>query len=135
MLSIDRKNYAPRSEGEDSAYEDRPLPIGYKATISAPHMHAHALCLLADHLKTGAHALDVGCGSGYLCACMAEMVGPEGRIIGIDYLTELVQLAIGNIKQADDRLFVSGQLVVQQGDGWQGFPPEAPFDCIHVGAA
>merc|ERR1719217_1669778 len=81
MLATDRCNYAPRD-----AYADQPQPIGHNATISAPHMHAHALELLADFLTPGARALDVGCGSGYLCACMAEMVGPSGLVVGIDYL-------------------------------------------------
>jgi protein-L-isoaspartate(D-aspartate) O-methyltransferase len=43
-----------------------PKPIGSAATISAPHMHAHALELLKDKLKPGNKVLDVGCGSGYL---------------------------------------------------------------------
>ena len=46
------------------AYEDAPQTIGFAATISAPHMHAHALEYLVDHLKPGARVLDVGCGSG-----------------------------------------------------------------------
>lgn len=57
---------------------DHPLPIGYAATISAPHMHASALELLKDHiLKTNGdnvRVLDVGSGSGYLAACFAYML-------------------------------------------------------------
>lgn len=130
MLAIDRHNYAPRD-----AYQDRPQPIGHNATISAPHMHAHALGLLAEYLQPGARALDVGCGSGYLSACFAEMVGPHGKVIGIDYLAPLVELSRANLQKADGHLLESGQLEVRQGDGWKGAPAEAPFDCIHVGAA
>merc|ERR1712232_1317803 len=60
MSCTDRKHYAPRDW-----YADSPQPIGMQATISAPHMHAHALELLAGHLTLGSRALDVGCGSGY----------------------------------------------------------------------
>merc|ERR1719217_658565 len=81
MLATDRCNYAPRD-----AYADQPQPIGHQATISAPHMHAHALELLSERLYEGARVLDVGCGSGYLSAVMAEMVGPKGFVVGIDYL-------------------------------------------------
>ncbi|VDQ08172.1 unnamed protein product [Trichobilharzia regenti] len=69
MLSVDRGYFT-----NSSPYLDRPRPIGFAATISAPHMHAHALEALRDHLKPGSHALDVGSGSGYLTACMALMV-------------------------------------------------------------
>eukprot|EP00746_Dinoflagellata_sp_MGD_P055553 gnl/MRDRNA2_/MRDRNA2_24157_c0_seq1.p1 gnl/MRDRNA2_/MRDRNA2_24157_c0~~gnl/MRDRNA2_/MRDRNA2_24157_c0_seq1.p1 ORF type:complete len:151 (+),score=18.95 gnl/MRDRNA2_/MRDRNA2_24157_c0_seq1:69-521(+) len=75
MRKIDRKLYVPDVQ---YAYEDRPLPIGHGATISAPHMHAHSLKLLAPHLQPGCTVLDVGCGSGYLTAVMAELVGREG---------------------------------------------------------
>uniref|UniRef100_A0A7S4T273 protein-L-isoaspartate(D-aspartate) O-methyltransferase n=1 Tax=Alexandrium monilatum TaxID=311494 RepID=A0A7S4T273_9DINO len=134
MLTVDRKHYSA-SPSDDVAYADRPHAIGHDATISAPHMHAHALGLLAGHLTPGARALDVGCGSGYLCACMAEMVGESGRVIGIDYLAPLVQLSERNIRKADGHLLDTGQLVLKQGDGWKGCPEEAPFHCIHVGAA
>ena len=53
------------------------LFAGYGATISAPHMHAMCLELLVDHLQPGMRALDVGSGSGYLVATMAEMVAPR----------------------------------------------------------
>lgn len=130
MLAIDRGNYAPAHP-----YADSPQQIGHRATISAPHMHAHALEVLADHLKPGMHALDVGSGSGYLCACMAHMVGPEGVVVGIDYIAPLVQLSIANVRRADGHFLDDRRLVIKEGDGWQGCPELAPFDCIHVGAA
>ncbi len=74
MRRVDRKNYCPHN-----SYMDAPQSIGYNATISAPHMHAHALELLKDHLYDGAVALDVGSGTGYLTACMAHMVGEKVR--------------------------------------------------------
>lgn len=130
MLATDRLDYAPRE-----AYVDAPQPIGMGATISAPHMHAHALELLASCLLPGARVLDIGCGSGYLSACMARMVGPRGIVIGVDHLEPLVDLSISNVKKSDADLLESGRLLLLHGDGWKGCPEDAPFDCIHVGAA
>lgn len=73
LLATDRGHYI-----KYFPYMDSPQSIGYKATISAPHMHAHALELLKDQLVEGAKALDVGSGSGYLTACFARMVS-SGR--------------------------------------------------------
>lgn len=73
MLAVDRGNYS-----KNNPYMDAPQGIGYGVTISAPHMHAHALELLKDQLTEGERALDVGSGSGYLTACMALMVGETG---------------------------------------------------------
>ena len=73
--------------------------IGYAVTISAPHMHAFALSNLEQHLQPGFSALDVGSGSGYLTACMAKMVGPQGRVTGIEHIPELVDKAHVNISR------------------------------------
>ena len=59
MEKTDRKHYC-----KISPYMDSPQGIGFGVTISAPHMHAHALQLLAGQLTEGSTALDVGCGSG-----------------------------------------------------------------------
>lgn len=69
MKAIDRGVFV-----DDSPYQDSPQPIGFAATISAPHMHAYALEHLSTHLVPGARALDVGSGSGYLTLAMARMV-------------------------------------------------------------
>ncbi|KFZ45942.1 Protein-L-isoaspartate(D-aspartate) O-methyltransferase, partial [Antrostomus carolinensis] len=108
---------------------------GYKATISAPHMHAHALELLKDRLVEGAKALDVGSGSGYLTACFARMMGPTGRAVGVEHIKELVQESIRNVQEDDPTLLSSGRVKLVVGDGRQGYPDEAPYDAIHVGAA
>ncbi|CAA7395894.1 unnamed protein product [Spirodela intermedia] len=119
-----------------SAYVDSPMLIGYNATISAPHMHATCLELLKDHLQPGMRVLDVGSGTGYLTACFALMIGPEGRAVGIDHIPELVASSIENIKQsAAADLLGGGSLSVHVADGRLGFPDLAPFDAIHVGAA
>nr|CAG8485972.1 3379_t:CDS:2 [Entrophospora candida] len=130
MKSIDRKNYV-----EFEPYRDSPHSIGYGATISAPHMHAYALQSLEPFLQPGMKALDIGSGSGYLSACMAQMVGPGGKIIGIDHIPELVNKAINNVKKDKQELLDTKRLNFIVGDGRKGYPEEAPYDCIHVGAA
>merc|ERR1712013_649494 len=94
MLSVDRGNYV-----SSSPYQDAPQRIGYNITISAPHMHGHALELLKDHLRPGCSALDVGSGSGYLTACMAVMVGETGSVVGIDHVPDLVEESKQNLRR------------------------------------
>ncbi|KAG9268114.1 protein-L-isoaspartate(D-aspartate) O-methyltransferase-like isoform X1 [Astyanax mexicanus] len=130
MLATDRGIYS-----KDYPYTDSPQYIGYKATISAPHMHAHALEVLGDKLTEGASALDVGSGSGYLTACFARMVGPTGKVVGIEHIDELVQASVKNVRADDPELLTSGRIKLVVGDGRLGFPDGAPYDAIHVGAA
>uniref|UniRef100_A0A674MN08 Protein-L-isoaspartate O-methyltransferase n=1 Tax=Takifugu rubripes TaxID=31033 RepID=A0A674MN08_TAKRU len=130
MLATDRGIYSA-----DHPYADSPQPIGYRATISAPHMHAHALELLSVKLTEGAAALDVGSGSGYLTACFARMTGPTGRVVGVEHISQLVEMSIKNVQADDPELLTSGRIRLVVGDGRQGFPEGAPYDAIHVGAA
>ncbi|KAF4696964.1 hypothetical protein FOZ60_013315 [Perkinsus olseni] len=81
-ISVDRGNYVLERA---RAYEDSPQYIGHSATISAPHMHAHALELLEPFIVGGAKKiLDVGSGSGYLAVCMARLAGATSKVVGID---------------------------------------------------
>lgn len=104
-------------------------------------MHAYALGLLHEQLtRSGAKALDVGSGSGYLTACMAKLVSKDGRggkVVGIEHIPELVERSKTNI--ANDKslqeLVDRGTLKLITGDGRAGYPSEAPYDAIHVGAA
>ncbi|CAH2076239.1 unnamed protein product, partial [Iphiclides podalirius] len=130
MTAVDRKNYCPHAP-----YQDSPQSIGYSATISAPHMHAHALERLQPQLIPGEKALDVGSGTGYLTACMAIMLGESGRVVGIDHIPELVTLATKNIQNDNPELLTSGRIKLIAGDGRLGYPDEAPYNAIHVGAA
>ncbi|KAL6549488.1 Protein-L-isoaspartate O-methyltransferase 2 [Orobanche hederae] len=133
METIDRAVFVP--EGTPP-YVDSPMQIGYNATISAPHMHAMCLDLLENHLNPGMHVLDVGSGTGYLTACFAIMVGPDGRTIGVEHIPGLVDSSIKNIeKSAAAPLLEKGSLSVHVGDGRHGWPEFAPYDAIHVGAA
>ncbi|EDV29335.1 uncharacterized protein TRIADDRAFT_49594 [Trichoplax adhaerens] len=116
-------------------YQDCPQSIGYQATISAPHMHAHALQVLASNLKEGCTILDVGSGSGYLTACMAMMVGSSGKVYGIEHIPELISLSRNNINKFNPSLLESDRIQLIVGDGRLGYELGAPFDAIHVGAA
>jgi len=131
MVLVDRGNYI-----KHNAYMDAPQTLGYNITISAPHMHAHALELLRDHLRPGMRALDVGSGSGYLTACMALMVGDQGVAVGIDHIPDLVELSRSNLqKDGKESLLQSGQVRLVAGDGRKGVPDSGPYNAIHVGAA
>eukprot|EP01018_Ginkgo_biloba_P002230 Gb_14540 [translate_table: standard] len=133
MRQIDRADYVLQ---RGSAYIDSPQPIGYSATISAPHMHAYCLDYLSDHLKPGMSVLDVGSGSGYLAAVFALMVGETGKTVGVEHIPQLVERSIESIKKGPAaHLFEKGALVIYVGDGKKGFPDAAPYDAIHVGAA
>jgi protein-L-isoaspartate(D-aspartate) O-methyltransferase len=130
MQKVDRGMYC-----QESPYKDSPQPIGFNATISAPHMHAYALEALEPNLKPGMKALDVGHGSGYLVACMAEMVGPTGKVVGIEHVDQLTQKSIKNVNNDKPELLTSGRVKLITGDGRKGFKEESPYDAIHVGAA
>lgn len=132
MKLIDRAHYC-----KFNAYTDSPQSIGYAVTISAPHMHAHALELLSEQLYEGAKALDVGSGSGYLTACMALLVGENGKAVGIDHIDDLINDSVANVNKSPTtaKLLETGQMKFVVGDGRLGYAPEAPFDAIHVGAA
>lgn len=78
MQQVDRKNYSPFHP-----YMDSPQPLGYGATISAPHMHAYALQYLHKFLLNAKKALDVGSGTGYLTAAMSMLAPKDCTVYGI----------------------------------------------------
>lgn len=134
MAKVDRANYVPSRR---QAYQDSPQTIGCGATISAPHMHAHAAENLLPFLHPAAKVLDVGSGSGYTLAIFHHLTaGGTAKVIGIDHIQSLVDQANSNL--AADKLEAQlndGSIVNICGDGRKGLPEEAPFDAIHVGAA
>jgi protein-L-isoaspartate(D-aspartate) O-methyltransferase len=132
MKETDRKLYCRVAY----PYQDRPHSIGYGATISAPHMHYFALDLLSKHLKPDSKVLDVGAGSGYLCACFSRYLQTQssdstGLVVGIEHHPKLVEFAIGNLNSDDPNLLSEGKIKIIQGDGRLGYPEEAPYDAIH----
>jgi len=131
LRAVDRGQYS-NPDAKDLAYKDMPHSIGYGATISAPHMHAYCLERLLPRLKPGASVLDVGSGSGYLTACFAHLVGPTGRVLGIDIIPELVKFATANVARANPEM--RDRITFAAGDGWKSLEGYW-FDAIHVGAA
>lgn len=129
---MDRRHYC-----SSGAYDDAPQSIGFSATISAPHMHASAAESLLPFLLPGARVLDVGSGSGYLTHVLANLVGSEGRVVGVDHIQELVDLATNNMSKSADgqEMLRTGQVVFVKADGRKGWKDGAPYDAIHVGAA
>jgi protein-L-isoaspartate(D-aspartate) O-methyltransferase len=107
------------------AYADHPLPIGFGQTISQPYIVALMTELL--QLEPGAKVLEIGTGSGYQAAVLAEIVG---EVYTIEIIPELSE-------RATDTLLSLGydQVHTRQGDGYYGWPEEAPFDAIIVTAA
>lgn len=100
-------------------------------------MHASACESLLPFLRSGAKVLDVGSGSGYLTHVLAELVKPSGRVIGVDHIQGLVDLANKNMAKSEEgrSLLESGAAKFIKADGRLGCPSEGPYDAIHVGAA
>lgn len=116
------------------AYVDSPLPILASQTISAPHMVA-IMCEVAG-LREGMKVLEVGTGSGYHAAVIAEIVAPKGknvkgRVFSVERIPELVEFAKSNLERAG----YSDRVVVILGDGSLGYKEEAPYDRVIVTAA
>ncbi|KAI8472709.1 MAG: protein-L-isoaspartate O-methyltransferase-domain-containing protein [Monoraphidium minutum] len=95
MLAVPRGSFVP-AEYRDEAYIDAPIRVEAEDfNISAPHMHASMLEAL--RLKPGDKFLDVGCGCGILAACAAMLVGPGGRVAGVDVRSYCVELSADNV--------------------------------------
>ncbi len=126
MLKIPRHLFVPEHISE--AYNDYPLPIGYGQTISAPHMVA-IMCELLN-LKEGDKVLEVGAGSGYHAAIVAEIVGEKGKVVTIERIPELAERA----RKTLEELGIKNVKVVV-GDGSKGYEEDAPYDKIYVTAS
>lgn len=69
--------------------------------------------LLKDQLVEGERALDIGSGSGYLTACMAIMLGKNGKAVGIDHIPELVEKSIENVRRDNAELLDSQRVILE----------------------
>ncbi|NYT16270.1 MAG: protein-L-isoaspartate(D-aspartate) O-methyltransferase [Methanomassiliicoccales archaeon] len=125
MKAVPRHLFVPENRRK-SAYVDTPLPIGGGQTISAPHMVG--IMVEAAELVPGMSVLEIGGGSGYHAAVMAEMVRPGGRIITVERLPSLAENARCNLEISGHSDTV--QVVVS--DGSLGYPKEKPYDRIVV---
>lgn len=128
MLAVPREEFVPANY-RSFAYNDTPLPIGYGQTISAPHMVA--IMTQALNPDPGDKVLEVGTGSGYQAAILAEIVGDSGHVWTIERVKELVEFARSNL----GRLSYLRRVTVIHGDGSLGYPPAAPYDKIMITAA
>ena len=124
MKVVERHKFVPERYSE-SAYKDGPLPIGYGQTISQPFIVAFMTENLK--LKSSHKVLEIGTGSGYQAAVLSELCDHV-------YTIEIVN-ALAN--ESTERLEKLGykNITVRSGDGYKGWPEEAPFDRIMVTAA
>ncbi len=126
MLSVPRHVFVP-PEMRGEAYDDRPLPIGFGQTVSAPHMVA--MMTAALQLTPGQRVLEIGSGVGYHAAVAKAVVGPTGSVDSVEYLPELVALAKRNLKAA------KSDVRIHEGDGVAGWADGAPYDAVYVTCA
>jgi protein-L-isoaspartate(D-aspartate) O-methyltransferase len=125
--AVPRTGFLPPS-AQRSADADRPLPIGHDQTNSQPSTVAAMLDLL--DARPGHRVLDVGAGSGWTTALLAHLVGPTGRVLGVERVPELVVWGAANLAAthqpwAEIRPATPGTI---------GLPDEGPFDRILVSA-
>ena len=124
MASVPRHMFVPK-QFKEMAYDDRPLPIGEDQTISQPYIVA--LMTQSLELQPGDKVLEIGTGSGYQAAVLSKLVK---SVFTIEIKENLA-------KNAASLLALLGydNVTVKQGDGYLGWPEEAPFDNISVTAA
>jgi protein-L-isoaspartate(D-aspartate) O-methyltransferase len=123
IAKVERHRLVP-PEQRLAAYQNRPLPIGSGQTISQPYIVA----LSTDLLKIDSESvvLDVGTGSGYQAAVLAEIAR---QVYSIDIVEALVQTASANLAALGYQ-----NLEIRTGDGYAGWPEKGPFDAIVVAA-
>jgi len=124
MGRIRRQEFVP-PDLRNMAYADRPLPIGHDQTISQPYIVALMTQLVRP--KPGSRALDIGTGSGYQAAVLAELCKEV-------YSVEILKPLADSAKKRLARLGYKN-VTVRSGDGYRGWPKHAPFDLIIVAAA
>jgi protein-L-isoaspartate(D-aspartate) O-methyltransferase len=124
MLTVPRHLFVPPNM-RSLAYDDRPLPIGMNQTISQPYIVAYMTEQI--HPKPGMKVLEIGTGSGYQAAVLAQA---GCRVFTIELLEPLANRADATLKKLG-----YANVTVRCGDGYQGWPEEAPFDAIIVTAA
>jgi protein-L-isoaspartate(D-aspartate) O-methyltransferase len=124
MARVPRHEFVPAGQ-RLYAYEDRPLPIGEGQTISQPYIVALMTELL--ELEAGDRVLEIGTGSGYQAAILAELTP---HVYTIEILPKLAQRAEQTLRRLG-----YGQVKVKAGDGYLGWPEHAPFNAIIVTCA
>ena len=125
FLAIPREEFVP-SGMRDLSYSDSPVGIGQEQTISQPYIAA----LMTQVLDLGGDeiVLEVGAGSGYEAAVLGRLAR---RVVSIEIVPELAAQARRNLEKTG----CGDNVLVMQGDGSAGYPPESPYDAIAVAAA
>ena len=124
MAKVERHRLVPAGE-TTRAYRNHPLPIGSGQTISQPYIVALSSDLLTP--QSGHVVLEVGTGSGYQAAVLAEIVA---KVYSIELIDSLGRTAAKRLEELG-----YGNIEVRIGDGYKGWPEKAPFDSIVVTAA
>jgi len=124
MTKVPREKFVAK-ELEVSAYEDRPLPIGFGQTISQPYIVAFMTQALKP--KPTDRVLEIGTGSGYRAAVLSQLVA---EVYSIEIVRPLAQRAATVLNGLGYK-----NVLVKGGDGYKGWPEHAPFDAIIVTAA
>ena len=124
MRQVPRHHFV-RSEHVGRAYGDHPIPIGHGQTISQPYIVAYMTELIAP--KAGDRVLEIGTGSGYQAAVLAEI---QTEVYTIEIIPELADWGEANLRTSG-----YDQVQVKRADGYHGWPERAPFDAIVVTAA
>ncbi len=124
MREVPRHHFVPEAS-QHLAYDDRPLPIGLDQTISQPYIVAFMTEQI--HPKPGMKVLEIGTGSGYQAAVLAHL---GCKVFTIELLPELAQRATNTLHDLK-----YANVTVKAGNGYLGWPDEAPFDAIIVTAA
>jgi protein-L-isoaspartate(D-aspartate) O-methyltransferase len=124
MGRVPRHEFVP-ADLQDLAYEDHPLPIGFGQTISQPYIVALMTQLVNP--QPGKKVLEIGTGSGYQAAVLAELTD---QVYSIEIIPELAGRAEATLKRLG-----YDKVVAKQADGYWGWEEQAPFDAILVTAA
>jgi protein-L-isoaspartate(D-aspartate) O-methyltransferase len=124
MASVPRHEFVPESQRR-RAYDDGPLPIGYGQTISQPYIVA----FMTEQLSPQAthRVLEIGTGSGYQAAVLAQLVR---EVYSVEILEPLATRAAADLQRLG-----YANVFVRSGDGYQGWPEKAPFDAVIVTCA
>jgi protein-L-isoaspartate(D-aspartate) O-methyltransferase len=124
MRSVPRHRFVPL-RSSSAAYEDHPLPIGYGQTISQPYIVA--VMTEALELRGNERVLEIGTGSGYQTAILAELCA---EVFTVECIPELADRARGTLVELGYT-----NITARTADGSEGWPEKAPFDAIIVTAA
>ena len=122
---VPRERFVPKTL-QEHAYKDQPLPTVRNQSISQPT--TVMIMLAALELEEGHSVFELGSGGGYQAALLSNIVGVQGKVVSVEVIPELVQIARQNLS---DR----GNVTIEEADGSDGYVPNAPYDRAIITAA